>query len=159
MAFDQFFGNHPHAIVKEKDLLFSRFYLYLLENFDKEDLFCYEHGQLLSEPEKVLDKLLLFLGQKRDRGLREQVPAKLNVSVPDNFQGFLLNLNRLDNRMQTTFGITLNSKFLKRNKMTPRIIAQSILPRIFGRKKQIDLSTIKLTYASDWEIVSTEIRI
>ena len=82
LTFEEFFGNHPEAVIQDEDLYFSRFYNHLRKNFDEEQLFCYDHSQLLYEPLRVISALLQFLGQKTSASLHGYTSEKLNVSVP-----------------------------------------------------------------------------
>jgi len=159
LTFDEFYGDHTGSIVKEEDLYFLKFYNHLLENFKMERVFCYDHNQLLYEPQIVLPSLLKFLGQEAGKKKAETNIQKLNVSVPDNLERFLLQLNKLDKRLKAKFGIGLNNKYTRRLKVTPRYLTQYTLPKIFGRKKQRDLKEIKMKYAHDWDILATQIKI
>lgn len=159
LTFEKFYGNHTESIVKETDLYFLKFYSYLLENFEKERLFCYDHKQLLHEPQIVISSLLRFLGQEDGFDSEKNGATKRNVSVPDNLEGFLLGLNKWDNRLKAKFGTGLNNKYTRRHRITPRSLAQYTLPKIFGRKRQRNLEEIKIKYAPDWDKLATQIKI
>lgn len=159
LSFDKFYTPNRKGKVIEGDLKFSRYVEFLLDNFERNDLFLYNYDSFKYAPEKVLIALMKFMSLDLNTQLVRDVllqRKKSNQSVPDFYISLLIVLNKLDYRMMKVLGFGLRLRLFG-ILFNPRVICQHILPKIYsGSGTVYDYNLDNNKHLEDWtETVKT----
>lgn len=154
LSFEKFYSPYGNAKVIESDLKFAKYIDFLLNHFERNDLFLYNYDSFKYAPEKVLIALMKFMEIELNSALVRDVllqRKKSNGSVPDFYVPLLIALNKIDNSMRKLLGFGIRVKLFG-VLFNPRVICQHILPKIYsGRGTVYDYNLDNNKHLEDWK--------
>ena len=130
---------------------FSKYVKVLLDNFEKEKLFIYNHQDLLNSPEDLIMRLNIFLDILEHREYADNSSKQReNVSIPLNLENTLLTLNRLSFFLHKYFGFRLALR-LGVLRINPVIVCKKLVLLTRKSNSKRDLYNLISRYRDDWE--------
>ena len=158
LSWDEFMVKHKKMITN--DLFFSKYIQFLNSFIPAERLFLYHFDQLKSEPEKLLKRMLQFIGINNSEYIRNVIKGainkKANVGVKEEMIPLLLRLNRISEVLNKKIGLRLAFS-LGRIRFNPTILCRDFLKSSLfeSNQKIIDtnqLISIERHHRKDWQL-------
>lgn len=127
----------------------------LKHSYGKDNYLIYLQEDLKRDPKLVLAQFTEYLNLSKPIHLKEQEGKEINKSVPDNLEGTLIFLNKLNRKL----GGRLNNILLKKLNLSPRYMCQNFLPKFIPSRETRDMSYIKDEFQEEWEFIKNKYRI
>jgi hypothetical protein len=129
---------------------FSRFVSFLLDSFENERLFIYDHQELVDNFGLFSNRLNSFLEIPSTVIEKASAGKKENVSIPVNLEKTLVFLNRLSFTLHKYIGFRLALK-LGKLRVNPVIICKKLIFFTKKPKTKRNLNDLRIRFNKDWQ--------
>lgn len=149
LKFNEFFNLNNTGLLKLEDFYFSKYTNLLVNKFGEENSFIFNYEDLGKNKVDLLTKMMHFMNSS-NFDVNNLPDTRFNKSLPYNLEGLLRFLNKVDFKISKV-GFSLSKGLLKKVKLTPRDICQTILPKIINSKKNRELTEVKEYFILEWD--------